>query len=422
MRQRRAPCDQRAVVRGLKFMRSMLVQRQHNGIVQQHHGLGVHEREVRADDQRAARNGPQRHQRDLLVIAQARRTRLAPAGMRTQLADGQHVGVRPGAWFGVALPRRQPRKLAQHALRKVRAGLPLVPLVVRDAPHVGQRCGLIAVLQRHGARREAQHHGPASAVDRLADHLDLVGLVRVVADAVDLEQVHAPGRILREQGVVPGLPGGVVLYAPVGRVPGAGVRGIGGVPGMVVAARDGQVALHAGARYPAHNVDAEQQSLRVHPVAQRHKAGVLNGGGEPGIGRNRHDDLSAIAGGGKARRHGHVTPIRIDGVVQLVRRVAVLRVLKEPALVDDRIAPARAGEPVLQHAHVGAELRLGDGEPVAVPTVPAHGRRVGDARHLRGSVRHSCRSHDREGESMKIVHGGQNTIRRCNLGVRRGIL
>lgn len=80
-------------------------------------------------------------------------------------------------------------------------------------------------------------------------------------------EVDAPGCVLAEERVVPGLPGGVVAHAPVGGVPWARVAGVGHVRGVEAAALDGQVAPHALAGDAAHDVDAEVEPLFVDPIS-----------------------------------------------------------------------------------------------------------------------------------------------------------
>src|ERR1035437_108844 len=56
----------------------------------------------------------------------------------------------------------------------------------------------------------------------------------------------------------------------------------------------------------------------------------------------------------------------------------VLRILEEPAFVDDGVVPSEGLEVGGEDFDVGAELLLGDGEAVGVPTIPAHRRCRGD--------------------------------------------
>ena len=100
----------------------------------------------------------------------------------------------------------------------------------------------------------------------------------MVGDAVHLDQVNAPVCILGQQRVIPGLAGGVVLDAPVGGVPGAGVGGVGGVSGVEGGVGDGQIALDGGARNAADDVDAELEAERMDVVAERLEGGGLGGG------------------------------------------------------------------------------------------------------------------------------------------------
>src|SRR6185312_17238666 len=121
--------------------------------------------------------------------------------------------------------------------------------------------------------------------------IDLVGIVR---DAVDLQQVDAPFGILLQQRVIPGLSGGIVFHAPVGRVPWTRIGGIRRIGDREAAVRDGQVALDRGARYAADDVYAELQPLRVNPVAKGLETRLADGGGQLRrlrSGRGRGHDL-----------------------------------------------------------------------------------------------------------------------------------
>jgi hypothetical protein len=52
------------------------------------------------------------------------------------------------------------------------------------------------------ARRQTQHHGPPTAVQRLADHLDLAPMVDGVKHIVGLDEVHPPLRVELEERIV----------------------------------------------------------------------------------------------------------------------------------------------------------------------------------------------------------------------------
>ena len=83
-----------------------------------------------------------------------------------------------------------------------------------------------------------------------------------------------------EHGVVVSLTGGIVFDAPVALVPGAGRCGVGGVSGMEIGAGDGQIGCDDLAGNAADDVNAELESLRVHPVGQRLESGAVGGGGK----------------------------------------------------------------------------------------------------------------------------------------------
>ena len=99
----------------------------------------------------------------------------------------------------------------------------------------------------------------------------------------------------------------------------------------------------------------------------------------------------AVRGGREPVHGGLVAPPSVHHVAGVRLVVAAgLVVLDEPADVHDDVLPAIDCEMFGHIVGVGLDLGLDDRRPVAVPTVPAHGRRegpvpeipVGDLRHL----------------------------------------
>ncbi len=123
----------------------------------------------------------------------------------------------------------------------------------------------------------------------------------------------------------------------------------------------GRLRGDGDARDAAHDVDAELEAERVDIVAEGLEAGGV-------VFRARRD------GRRKARGDWDVAAVGVDLVLQLVGVRAVLRVLEEPALIDDGVVPTGGLEVFVEDLDVGAELVFGDGEAVGVPAVPAHGR------------------------------------------------
>ena len=171
-------------------------------------------------------------------------------------------------------------------------------MVVGDAPHLRVFGDLGGVLELGGAGREAEHDGAAGFADGFGDLANLGGAVGVVGDAVDLEEVEAPGGVEAKHGVVVGLAGGVVLDAPVAFVPRAGRCGVGGVNGVEGRAGDGQIGGDDLAGNAADDVDAELEALRVEPVGERFESGAVGRGGEASGGGDQEtvgvpDDICA---------------------------------------------------------------------------------------------------------------------------------
>ena len=65
----------------------------------------------------------------------------------------------------------------------------------------------------------------------------------------------------------------------------------------------------------------------------------------------------------------------------------IFRMLREPALVDDDVLPAKALQVVVKPGDGIAELRFIDGVAPGVPAVPAHGRGLDDDAHILTSGR-----------------------------------
>ena len=115
----------------------VLIDGQHFAVREQPQRRVIQQREVRAEDQRALRERPQRDHRLLLVERQARVTRLAPSRRRPQLAERKHVGIGPLARLEVeGRPRCEAVELAFERLRKGLARLARRP---RD-PRSRRRC------------------------------------------------------------------------------------------------------------------------------------------------------------------------------------------------------------------------------------------------------------------------------------------
>ena len=161
-------------------------------------------------------------------------------------AQGQHVGIGPMA----RAARRRP--ISRHVEHQVHI-VPAVPHVVEHAPHVGGFAKRIGMRQRSGAGRQAEHHRPATAIDCLAQAVDLagvkraIGLGKIAQHVVGLDKVDAPGSIHFHDRIVIGLAarGQFAGWSAVGGLqsnhviqPGSFAVGIGNLIGGELAAAD----------------------------------------------------------------------------------------------------------------------------------------------------------------------------------------
>ena len=154
-------------------------------------------------------------------------------------------------------------------------------MIVGDAPHLRVLCDFGGVVERGGAGRKAEHDGAAGFVDGFGDLADLGGPVGVVGDAIDLEEVDAPGRVELEHGIVIGLAGGVVFDAPVAFDP----RGRATVVSAASAAWKlvpamGRLAATTWRGMPRTMWMPNLSPWCVNPIGQRLEAGAVGGGGE----------------------------------------------------------------------------------------------------------------------------------------------
>ena len=184
-------------------------------------------------------------------------------------------------------------------------------------------------------------------------------LVRMVCDAVHLQKIHAPARVLTEERVVPRLPGLVVLDPPAGGVPRARVGLVRRVLGPETRPFDWSILLDAHAWDAADDVNPELEPLRMHPSSELRESRVL----------------AVFHRGREARRHRDEPAVLVDLVRQRLRPGSVLRIDHVPAFVDDGVRVPGRLQPGGKRLDVVPELPLVDPQPVRVPAVPAHGRR-----------------------------------------------
>src|ERR1019366_8220590 len=153
----------------------------------------------------------------------------ADIGVRTQLADRQHVRVRPVSGLCILSPTCRVLELVFYADGEVRVANPNVPDVVRYAPHLGKVGDFGMTLDGGWSRREAQQDVATAALNRQLDLLNFAGFVWMVGNAVNLQEIDTPGCVLTKERVVPRLAGGGVPDSPACGVPRAGVILVGGI-------------------------------------------------------------------------------------------------------------------------------------------------------------------------------------------------
>ena len=268
---------------------------------------------------------------------------------------------------------------------------PGVPHVVDHAPHVGVLVEVSGLGHGRLARRRAEHYGPAAAVYGAAYHLYLA-LVVGPRQVIDLHEVDAPVGIEFENRIVVFLSAGAVgLHGVVVRQPLAQLAvGADAVGRDAVGAQHGHAPLHRHTRHTAHYVYAELEAERVHIVGQRPESAP--------VGRRR-----------KAVDGRHVAPMAVNHIARVGLVVAAgLVVLHKPADVDHHIFPAELLEMLRHEVGVGLHLVLLDRGAVAVPAVPAHGRRGRPVAELARSGRSAL-----PGPGARCSRSGQSQRKNC---------
>src|SRR5207248_561142 len=111
---------------------------------------------------------------------------------------------------------------------------------------------------------------------------NFIAFVRMIRDAVHLQEVHTPTCVELCDGIVVGLSGRLAgVEAEIEGIPRTSVSGVGSVGSVKGSARDGEISIHGFLRDATQNVDSEFQTKRMHEIRQRLEAGI------PGSGRKR---------------------------------------------------------------------------------------------------------------------------------------
>ena len=151
---------------------------------------------------------------------------------------------------------------------------PLVPEVVRDAPHVRVFLQMLRLFQRRRAGRQRQHNVPSAGAAGVGNDLDFPLAVRIFArDVVTLDEIHAPFGVHAEDAVIVRARFGHIAPQAVHiRIPRADAVWIRDLVAALPAPQNRQVPMRRHPRHPAHDVDAEFQPQRMHIIRQRLEA------------------------------------------------------------------------------------------------------------------------------------------------------
>ena len=200
----------------------------------------------------------------------------------------------------------------------------------------------------------------------MAAHVSaLTALVPVigVADVVALDEIHAPGGVQRNDGIIVRLPGPAVPEAVHIRVPAANGGRVRRPIRRDLAAQDRPVVVGGDAGNAPHDVDAEFQAQTVDVVRQRLEPRAARAAGEPL--RVRQQPGVPV--------HLHLAEGNI--LVRLPHGPGLMGV---PLDIHHHVFPAEGLQFFRQDGGVGPHLFLGNGGVVVVVAVPPHGRDGGE--------------------------------------------
>ena len=353
-------------------MAALLVGGQRLRVRQQRERPLVVLRQIAAHHEGRTENAPQVHHGELLIAREIRHAGAAEAD--ADLAQRQHVAVRPAAGAHMRLPHLA---AAEHVFKQI----PAIPEIVRHAPHVGKLLHVPGFLDHRGAGGKAEHHVAAAGTDGGGDHLNLlrsgVGAILIhvrVADIVHLHEIHAPGGIELEDGVIICLRAGLgTVHAVHVAVPAADGEGVGDLFGRHIRAEHGHMRMHRLAGDAAHDVDAELQAHGMDLIRNRLEALAARAAGEAVFSR----DLAAVFIEAKLGE-GAVFPFLRAG-----QRLGPLDVAHNvlPAVLLHVVAHIAGVRHELLFRHIGGK---------AVPAVPAHGRLLCNGRIFLQQIHFVC--------------------------------
>src|SRR5579883_388347 len=196
---------------------------------------------------------------------------------------------------------------------------PVVPEIVRDAPHLRVLSHLITFVAGGRTRRKAQDDGPSSSVESSTQHANLIRFIRVGGNAISLDEIDAPTRVKLRNGIVVGLPGSVVLHAVVVDVPRADIVFIGSISGAKIRIGDGQVLRNGFARNTPNDVNTKLEAERMDVVGERL---------EP----------RSVCGRRKACGRGYEAAVVAERQAEV--RWLCFRIQNVPTLIDHHILPS----------------------------------------------------------------------------------
>src|SRR5579884_994879 len=230
------------------------------------------------------------------------------------------------------------------------------------------------VLDRCWPGGKAQNDVATAVLYGQRDLPDFRWLVRVIRDAVNLQEIDTPAGVLPKERVIPGLTGLVIFDSPARGIPGTRIILVRCILRFEIRTLDRRIAHHTLTRDAADDVNAELQSLSMDPVAELFETRVL----------------AVLERRRKTRRHRNKSAFIVKRIFEQFRFGTILRIYHVPAFVNHGIRIPKRLQLRRQHINVVAELLFADTQPIGVPTVPSHRRSRRNHLLFRGAILLPC--------------------------------